>query len=333
MKPRVSIKQVAAKAGVSAATVSLVLNDKGRISEQTQRKVRKAAQSLGFILNKSASRLRSGRSLLIGLVVNDISNPFFAELSSDVETIAAEKGYLSVMANTRDDIERQHAVIETMIGQGVAGLIISAASGSDDRSFKLIRDHGIPYVLCVREIKDYAADFIGFDNHQAGVIAAEHLIAQGYRNIAFIGGMEHNENRRRRFEGVSDALTRHRLTMPESWALSGPATREFGAQAATALLSHHREIEALACFNDYVALGAYEGINNARLTIGRDIGVIGFDNVPESASWMPPLTTVELFPRAIGRRAAKALLTAIDSPDEAPERVFLAPTLMRRKSC
>ncbi|NRB16153.1 MAG: LacI family DNA-binding transcriptional regulator [Rhodobacteraceae bacterium] len=333
MKKRVSIKQVADKAGVSAATVSLVLNGKGRISEQTQKKVRKAAASMKFILNKSASRLRSGRSLLIGLIVNDISNPFFAEMSYDIETVAADSGYLSVIANTKDDLDRQSSVIETMIGQGVAGLIISAASGSDDASFQTIRDHGIPYVLCVRDVRDFSADFVGFDNYQAGVIAAKHLLSQGLDKLAFIGGSQTNENRKQRLQGVSDTLAKNGHTLLDERIFAGSATRQFGAEATAKLLEVDRDMSAIVCFNDYVALGAYEALNRSGLKIGQNIGVIGFDNVPESASWTPPLTTVELHPRAIGRRTAKAMLSAINEPIVAPERIYLAPHLVVRDSC
>lgn len=341
MKPRVSIKQVADKAGVSVATVSLVLNGKGRISDPTQKAVRKAAQRLGYILNKSAARLRSGQSSLIGLIVNDISNPFFAELSFDVENVAAESGYLSVIANTGDDHTRQSKVIETMIGQGVAGLIISAARGSTHASFKTLRDHGVPYVLCVRDAGDLSADFIGFDNHQAGVIAAEHLISQGHSNIAFVGGTPVNENHKRRVEGVSDAMAKADLTLPRSHILTGSEIRRFGAEATAKLLSGDDEFSAIVCFNDHVALGAYEALHKAGRTIGqpvgskvgREIGVIGFDNLPDGASWSPPLTTVELYPRAIGARSAKALLGAIKDPGADAERVYLAPKLVVRQSC
>jgi DNA-binding LacI/PurR family transcriptional regulator len=332
LKKRVSIKQVAEHAGVSVATVSLVLNDKGSISPRTRKQVRKSAQALGFILNKSASRLRSGKSLLIGLIVNDIANPFFAELSADVESVAAEAGYLSVLANTGDDGERQKSVIETMIGQGVAGFIISAASDSDASSFKVIQDHGIPYVLCVRDVQDYSADFIGFDNFRAGLIAAEHLLERGHERLAFIGGVETNANRQRRLDGVRDVLQRRGLSLDKNLDIAGPATRQFGSDAASRVLENAPDISAIVCFNDFVAIGAYSALNNADKGIGRDVALIGFDNVPESAAWTPPLTTVELFPRAIGARAAKALIEKIYHPEQSAERIYLTPQLIVRQS-
>ncbi|MEV8466992.1 LacI family DNA-binding transcriptional regulator [Fluviibacterium sp. DFM31] len=331
-KKRVSIKEVAEHAGVSAATVSLVLNDKGSISDKTRKQVRKSAKELGFILNKSASRLRSGQSLLIGLVVNDISNPFFAELSANVETEAANAGYLSVIASTQDNVETQKFVIETMIGQGVAGLIISSATGSDEADFEVIRKHGIPYVLCVRELPGYAADFIGFDNFQAGVMAGEHILDRGYRDIAFVGGFADNTNRISRREGVKYAMRRRDPDLALVRDLVGPATRQYGHDATLELLAQSPDTSAIVCINDYVAIGAYAALKEKGREVGADVAVIGFDNVPESAAWNPPLTTVELFPRSIGSRAAKALVEKIRDNQRPPERIYLAPKLVVRDS-
>ncbi|WP_158263539.1 LacI family DNA-binding transcriptional regulator [Aliiruegeria haliotis] len=332
MKKRVSIKQVAAHAGVSVATVSLVLNGKGRISEATKKEVHKSVKKLGFIPNKSASRLRSGRSLLIGLIVNDISNPFFAELSADVESEAAREGYLSVMANTGDDIDRQRKVIETMIGQGVAGFIISAATGSDASTFQIIRDYGIPYVLCVRDVLDHDADFVGFDNFMAGGMAGAHLRELGHESVVFVGGEQANINRRNRLEGVREELSRQGTKIDDACVLPGPATREFGTKAVGELLERGRPFTAVVCFNDYVAIGAYAALVEGGMQVGHDVSVVGFDNVPESGAWSPPLTTVELFPRALGARAAKALLARIGEESLAAERILLSPRLIVRKS-
>ncbi|MXU64362.1 LacI family DNA-binding transcriptional regulator [Oceanomicrobium pacificus] len=332
MKKRVSIKDVADHAGVSVATVSLVLNDKGRISEATQRQVHKSVAALGFIPNKSASRLRSGRSLLIGLIVNDISNPFFAELSADVEKEASAKGFLPVMANTGEDLSRQQKVIETMIGQGVAGFIISAVTGSDAQSFALIRERGIPYVLCVRDVQDFDADFVGFDNLQGGQIAGQHLVDLGHREIGFIGGEAANINRMRRLEGVRSAMASAGADLPSERDISGAATQTFGVAAAGRLLDADRPPTAIVCFNDSVAVGAFAAVAERGLKVGVDVSIVGFDNVPEAAAWSPPLTTVELFPRAVGGRSARALLDRIADPSVAAERVYLSPKLILRKS-
>ncbi|MGF1619029.1 MAG: LacI family DNA-binding transcriptional regulator, partial [Rhodomicrobiaceae bacterium] len=160
-KKRISIKRVAEEAGVSVAAVSLALSGKGRVSQKRAEEIKKIADRLGFIPNHNASRLRSGESILLGLMVNDISNPFYAELTKDVEEQAYAHDYLSLIANTNDDLERQSALIRAMIGQGVAGLIIVPAAGSTPDTFSLLRDWGMPYVIAVRDIGDQSADFVG----------------------------------------------------------------------------------------------------------------------------------------------------------------------------
>ena len=330
MGKRVGIREVADAAGVSTATVSQALNGKGRISAETRQSVREAARALGFVADRGASRMRSGRSMLIGLIVNDIANSFFAELSSGVETVATEHGYLSVMADSHDDPERQARLIATMTAQGVDGLIISSASEADPASLARLCAAGVPYVLCVRDVDDPTAPFVGFDNHAAGRLAAGHLIARGHARLAFLGATAGNANRRRRLAGVREAVEDAGARLVAT--REGPANRAFGVEAARDVLGGQREATALLCFNDAVALGVYEGVRAAGLRVGQDVAVMGFDNVSESAAWEPPLTTVELHPRGIGRQAGETLLRAIADGESTPHRVLLRPRLVERAS-
>jgi DNA-binding LacI/PurR family transcriptional regulator len=325
---KASIKDVAEAAGVSLATVSLALNGKGRISAKTRQEVQKVARTLGFIPNRAASRLRSGKSALVALIIPDISNPFYAEFSASVEKLMAERGLLPVLANTGDSTNRQAQVLETMMGEGVAGFIISAADGSTDESFALLRRMGAPYVLCVRDIGDNNADFIGFDNSRAGRIAGRHLAERGHKGVAFVGGVSGHLNFRERVQGLREGLgDGAKLHIHE-----GLPNRTSGMEGVETLLATHPEISAVACFNDLVAAGAYAALSAAGRTIGRDIAVIGFDNIPETSAWTPPLTTVELYPRELGARAAKALLERIDSDAQGAESILIAPRLISRRS-
>lgn len=325
---KISIKDVAEAAGVSSATVSLALNGKGRISARTRREVEKAARSLGFIPNRAASRLRSGKSALVGLIVPDISNPFYAEFSASVENLMAQRGLLPVLANTGDSTDRQAQVLETMMGEGVAGFIISAADGSTDQSFALLSRLNVPYVLCVRDVGDNHADFIGFDNTRAGRIAGRHLAERGLREIAFVGGVQGHLNFRQRVQGLRDGLGNDAVVHVHE-ALPNRASGMAGVEA---LLAAHPSIDAVVCFNDLVAAGAYAALSAAGRGIGEDIAVIGFDNIPETSAWTPPLTTVELYPRELGNRAARALLERIDGAGAGAESVLIAPRLISRRS-
>jgi len=328
---RVSIKRVAEEAGVSVAAVSLALSGKGRVSQKRAEEIRKIADRLGFIPNHNASRLRSGDSILIGLMVNVISNPFYAELTKDVEEQAYARDYLSLIANTNDDLARQAALIRAMIGQGAGGLIVVPAAGSTPESFKLLRDRGMPYVIAVRDIGDASADFVGFDDPEAGRIAGEHLLDLGHERFAMLGGAFETHNWKRRLIGLRTALGSRGLELPDSHVRPFYPTRSAATDHMHELLDEGLSFTALVCFNDYVAMGAYEALRERR-EIGGDISVIGFDNVPESAGLNPPLTTVELYPRSIGRKAACALLDRLKSGGAGYERICLEPKLVVRKS-
>lgn len=330
-KKRISIKRVAEEAGVSVAAVSLALSGKGRVSQKRAEEIKKIADRLGFIPNHNASRLRSGESILLGLMVNDISNPFYAELTKDVEEQAYAHDYLSLIANTNDDLERQSALIRAMIGQGVAGLIIVPAAGSTPDTFSLLRDWGMPYVMAVRDIGDQSADFVGFDDPEAGRIAGEHLLDLGHESFVMLGGAIETHNWKQRLAGLRKALAARGVELPDSHVRPFYPTRRGATQHMNALLDEGLHFTALVCFNDYVAMGAYEALRDRR-EIGREISVIGFDNVPESAGLNPPLTTVELYPRRIGRQAALALLHRLKSEEGARERVYLMPELVERRS-
>jgi DNA-binding LacI/PurR family transcriptional regulator len=328
-RDKASIKDVARAAGVSAATVSLVLNGKGRISARTRDQVEQAARALGFILNRKASQLRSGKSALIGLITSDISNPFYAEFSAEAERVLADDGLLPVIANTGDDLQRQMRSLEIMLGEGVAGFIISAADGSTPRSFELLRRFGVPYVLCVRDIGDDHVDFIGFDNVRAGRIAGQHLAKAGHKNAAFIGGVSTHLNFQQRCQGVLQGLG------PDGdlRTYEGLPNRKTGQEATRRFHGERGDTTALICFNDLVAAGAYSSLSAQGLAIGSDIAVVGFDNIPETSVWTPPLTTVELYPRGLGARAAQAILAKLNGSVVAtPESVFMTPKLVVRQS-
>ena len=327
-----SIRDVAMRAGVSVSTVSLVLNGKGRISEATRKKVRDAANTLGFILDHSASKLRSGQSTLFGVIVNDFSNPFFAELSAALETEAFANGYLTVLANSNDDLHRQGKLIEAMVGLGVGGVVICPAAGSSSETFELIRARSLPYVICVRDLQDENADFIGADDYQCGVFASKHLVDLGHKNIAMIGGFQELATTRHRIAGFREVIDSRGLSVQKELILPGPPTLEFGREMAIRLVQSGQKFTAVFCYNDIVAVGVCAGLRSSGKKIAEDISVIGVDNLPESEAAFPALTTVEIYPRSIGRRSAEALIKALKNKSNRKEKVILPLQLIARAS-
>jgi len=328
-----SIKDIARAAGVSTAAVSYALSGNGRVSPETQEMVRRIAGEIGFIRDDSAARLRTGRSNLLGAIVHDTSNPFFAELLSDFETLAYEAGYLTIVANTRDDPERQAALIDALLAQDVAGLLISPVHGTVGEAMRPLRSRMKPYVICVRDIADAGADYVGIHDERAGYLAARHLLEAGIRDFAFVGGFDHTGTWRDRLAGIRRAVAEAGMPLPNAMVVPGAPTREAGEAIVRGMLETHPACRATICFNDYVALGAYAALHGGGRIVGQSHSVVGFDNVPQAASLLPALTTVELFPRAIGKHAAKALLRRVTDIDAgAPERLLVEPRLIERDS-
>ena len=327
-----SIKDIAKATGLSTAAVSYALNGKGRVSPETVEIVQKVAGQLGFVRDDTAARLRTGKSNLLGAVVHDISNPFFAELLSDFESAAYAEGFLTIAANTKDDPERQSALIDGLVAQGVAGLMISPVQTSSAKHLEGPLRYGLPIVISVRDIGMDNVDFIGTNDRRAGYLAAVHLIKSGFKEFAFIGGYSHTPTFSMRLQGVRDALMTTGGSISDDWIVDGPPTRQGGETAMELLLARHPECRAAICFNDISALGAYAAVHGAGMTIGRDFSIIGFDNVPQASALLPALSTVELFPRRVGKDAALALISRVNGGNAPPCRQLVEPELVIRNS-
>jgi DNA-binding LacI/PurR family transcriptional regulator len=329
---KVTITEIAKRSGVSSATVSLVLNEKGRISEATRKRVHAAMEESGFIPDQSAVNLRLGHSKLIGAVVNDISNPFFAELTAALEQTVATANFLLIVANSADDPERQRSLLSAMISHGVAGLVISPSAGTSAADFAVIKRREIPCVTCVREFPELGMDFVGSDDFSGAYLAVDHLHRLGHRRIAFIGGVRGTTTWILRQAGFRDAMHHFGSHVADDLILPGATNRDFGRQTAETLVQRKGAFTAVICFNDIVAIGLCAGLRSAGFEIGRDISVIGFDNLPASEMCAPPLTTIEVFPRGIGAEAGRLLLRRLGGVGEMAINQRLSPVLLVRGS-
>jgi len=329
---RPSIKDIAAAAGVSTAAVSYALNGNGRISVETKESVLKIANSIGFIKDDTAASLRTGKSNVLGVIVHDISNPFFAELLSDFESLCYEAGYLTIVANAKDDPARQATIIDALLAQNVAGLLISPSHEMTNAALSILRGWSKPFVVCVRDLGDDGADFVGVDDHYAGFLAAQYLIDCGIDCFGFIGGYDNTKIWRDRMDGINAALAVAATPLDRGLVKPCSPTREHGATAMGELLQDRPDCRAAICFNDYVAQGAYTAVHLAGKVIGMDYSLVGFDNLPLSSSLMPSLTTVDTYPREIGRLSALALLEALRLDKPNPRRHLVEPCLVIRNS-
>jgi LacI family transcriptional regulator len=330
---RVTIRDIAARAGVSHSTVSLVLHGAGRISSATRARVEQAMRELGYRYNRSAANLRRNVAQAIGLVVNDIANPFFAELTAAVQAAAASAGHMVFLVDSQEDPARQDTLLDSLVEHAIAGILLSPATGTATRALDRIAAWNVPCVLTVRRLLDGRFDFVGPDDVSAARLATQHLLELGHRRIAFLGARAANPARRDRLAGYQAALAEAALAVDP--ALLAESTPDPGASHGELdrLLALQPRPGAILCHNDFMALTAMRGLRAHGLEPGRDIAFVSIDDTPQAALFHPPLTSVSLYPREIGHSAAAALLQRIAEPERPVAETLIAPRLTVRESC
>ncbi len=328
---KVTLRDVANTVGVSTSTVSLVLNKNPRISEPTQRRVMAAVQELGYVYNQRAASLRTQRSYTVGLIITDIANPFYAELTSGIEDYLNENNYSLLLATTRDNLDYQQRQITTIRERDAEGIMLVPAVGTSADDISTLQQF-VPLILVTRYLPRLEVDYIGIDNEVGARRGIEHLIQNGHRRIAFIGGHENSSARRDRLEGYRSMLVKHSIELDSRLSIPGNVSRRGGYNAVQALLQVPDPPTAALCYNDVVAYGVMLGLRDAGIEPGQDFAVVGFDDVAESSLWNPPLATIAARPAEMGREAARLLINRIEQPDLPVEQVIMPSTLIQRAS-
>ena len=330
MARRPTIIDVASSAGVSKSTVSLVLQESPLVREETRVQVRRAMADLGYVYNRAAANLRSTNAGLVGLVINDLRNPFFTEFATSAQMALSAKGYATVVANTDEDPGLQAQVVGSMIEHGVSALVISPTYGAEENTFGPLERAGIAVLQVLRQVGPVESfPFASLDYARGGRLAAEHLLGLGARRIAFAGGVEGRPITLERMSGYLDVMRERGL---EPLVLAGRSSRAFGYAAAMALSEHNPDADAVICFNDLVALGMLSGFLTVGRTVGRDIRVVGFDDIEECAMAFPPLSSVRCDIAGFGRQTAATLLAWLEE-DRRPSPETRAPvSLVARAS-
>ncbi len=325
---RATLKQIADAAGVSRSTVSLVLRESPLVADATRGKVQAAMAAAGYLYNRGAARMRTGVSQTVGLIVSEITNPFYAELTAGIDAALDRAGWLAFLANSGDAPERQDRFIRRIREQGADGIILSPAEGTPRELPAQLRRWRFPFVQMLRQIGDAASDYVGPDYALGMTLAVEHLVGRGHRRIGYIRSERQTSATRERLAGLTAALGRHGL-------VPGPvvpcaSSRAQAAVAIAELLGRPDPPSAVVCHNDMIALGVVAGLGRLGLRAGAQIAVIGFDNITEAATGMPALSTLATRPAEVGAEAAGLLLRRIAQPDGAPERIILPPRLIVR---
>lgn len=329
---RPTLVDIASAAGVSKATVSLVLRNHPSIPGRTRERILQIAKDLGYVYNRGAASMRSAQTRLIGMSVNDLTNPYFAEVAASMEDALTERNRIVLMSNSGDSATRQAAFAAAVREYNADGILIVPATGTDAEFLHQLRLWRLPCVLVSRAVAGAEADLVQADHHAGMVAATCHLIELGHRRIGMIGLNENISTGRQRFAGYRQALADAGIPFDPTLVLSGAATRDVGMAQVLALLDRPAPPTATVCFNDVVAFGAMLGLRARDLTPGRDFSVVGFDDIAEATLWRPALTSVAVARQTVGRTAADLLLRRIEQFDAPFQTICLPTELIVRES-
>jgi DNA-binding LacI/PurR family transcriptional regulator len=333
-----NIKAVARLAGVSTATVSRTINGSATVSPETADKVRAAIETLNFYPNINARALGSGRSNLYGLIISDITNPFFPELVKAFEDIAVEHGQEVLVANTNYDAARMENCVTRMLQRKVDGLAVMT-SELDERLLGVVSRRGIPLVSLDNIVTGPGWSSVRMD-YGAGIrMGLEHLLELGHRRIAFLSGPMRLGSARVRLRAFTEYLEGHQIAVAPTMIAAGTHRVEGGRDAMRQVLEAAATTgvmpTAVMASNDLTAIGALGAIHDAGLRVPEDISLVGYDDIQLSAYTQPPLTTLRLSREEIATQAFRALFHARRSAGEAPavgEDYVIQPVLVLRKS-
>jgi LacI family transcriptional regulator len=329
----VSIRDVAAAAGVSVATVSRVLSPASAavpMRKETRGKVERAIEELGYRPNDLARALLQNRTAAIGLVVPDISNPYYPPLVRGVEDVASSHGYRVVLCNTDRDPDKLTGYLDTLIKTRVDGIVVAGGGWTDapDRT-AVLGTYRTGLVAVGRHLTAHPS--VRIDNVAASRSAAEHLIGLGHRRLTFLGGPASSTTVQDRAEGFRDALTASALDGLAPAVRFGSFTEESGYALAREVLGSPRPPTALLCANDRIALGAYAAAADTAHRIPDDVSVVGFDDTPIARYVRPTLTTVSIPTYEMGSAAVRMLLAQLAGED-APAVATMPTRLVLRDS-
>ena len=333
-KRRVTLRDVADRAGVHASTVSRALNREtsGMVTSDVAQRVADAANQLGYRPNPIASSLRTNRTYTIGIVIPDVTNPLFPPIIRGIEDTLAPAGYTAIIANTDNDPDRERLTVDRMRERRVDGLILATARRKDGLIETCQRDD-IPLVLINRTIDADGVASIVSDEGLGMKLVVDHMVALGHSKIAYIGGPDHLSTGHLRNRGFRRAMRQAGVMPdPDLIALVENFMEEPGRLACTDLLSRPAKFTALIAANDLLALGCLDAFAAAGMNCPRDVSLSGFNDMPFLSRFMPPLTTVRISHYHMGTRAAETILDLAKQTDLPVQRLLLEPQLVIRQS-
>ena len=335
-KKNVSMSDIARQAGVSTALVSYVLSGKekeGRVGAEIAKTIRQIADELNYKPNYVAKSLRSGRTQSIGLILADISNPFFANIARFVEDEAKRNGYTLLIGSSDEDADKSWDLINLFLNRQVDGFIFISSENTEEQIHYLNQKH-IPFVLLDRHFPDIPTDFVALDNYKASYQAGLHLTDSGYQHIGMIAYRSQLFHMRERIRGYMDALQTHQIPCREDW-LTEVDFDQIEPQLRAgidAMLASAYPVDALIFATYRLAISGLKYINELGLRVPDDLAIVSFGQAEGFDLYYCPITYLEQPMEALGKMAVKVLVGKLDNPDKEIKQVLMEAKLIARNS-
>jgi LacI family transcriptional regulator len=325
------MRDVAERAGVSVTSVSHVINKTRPVSYELRERVLAAMEELGYQPNRLARSLRSGKTQIIGTIVPDSADPFFAEVARGIEDTAFENGYSLILCNSDANLSKEAFYTDVLVEKRVDGIVFLAVGVSTERILDL-QQRGMPVVVVDRELPGANVDLVVADNAGGGWSATCHLIDLGHRRIGYIAGPSDLTLSEYRHTGYCKALEETGIAPDEDLVTRGAFDFESGYKAAHQLLAKSKRPTAIFACNDLMAIGAICAAVELGLQVPQDLSVVGYDDVPLASYSNPPLTTIAQPIYDLGVVAASLLLERLQDPSKPARRIVLDVELKIRRS-
>lgn len=333
-KKRVSLKDIAEKAGVSTALVSYVLNGKkNRVGKEMAKKIEKIAEDLAYEPHHVAKSLRSGKTHTIGLIIADISNPFFANIARVVEDEAKHHGYSVIIGSSDENAAKSWDLLHVLLNRQVDGFIIVSSEGSQN-NILLLKEKGIPFVLLDRHFPEIQTDFVTTNNYKASYDATVHLLENGYEEIGLIAYYSEMYHMQERIRGYHQALIENNIVPRKEW-LKKVSFLDMEPKVRTAidaLTDGPKPVKAVIFATYGLAINGLKYVNERRIKVPDDLAIVSYGQAEVFDLYYCPISYIRQPLEQLGKTAVELLMTKLKNPDEAMKQIFMEARLITRNS-
>lgn len=326
----VSIKDIAKECNVSIAAVSRALNNSKGISEETRNSILRVCEEMGYRPNSAARSLILNKTHMIGLIIPDITNPYYAFISKGVSAYLEKRGYGLVLCNSDRNKNNEAMYCNFLAEKRVDGVILIPIR-SNRQDYRIFEQYAIPLVLVDNCVNDWNVSFVANDNYGGTRKVIQHMLDQGFRRIGAILGDPDSSASNDRLRGYLDVMVENEIAVDERILYNSKATFDDGIRYARELIT--RKVDAIFAINDTVAIGVIKYCYENNIFIPNDLGLAGYDNIEQAAMLPVALTTVNQQKFSIGEKAAEILINEICQPELVKQKIILQPELVIRKSC